>query len=52
MKQVKKYLLKIALLLGIFIIPFAAGAEEIDMGEKVTKFLNDTGFAHLYSGNW
>ena len=22
------------------------------MGEKVSKFLNDTGFAHLYSGNW
>ncbi|MFR6543829.1 MAG: sodium ion-translocating decarboxylase subunit beta [Butyricimonas virosa] len=33
-------------------MPFAASAEEIDMGEKVSKFLNDTGFAHLYSGNW
>ena len=32
--------------------PFAASAEEIDMGEKISKFLNDTGFAHLYSGNW
>lgn len=52
MKQVEKYLLKIALLLGIFIVPFAASAEEIDMGEKVSKFLNDTGFAHLSSGNW
>ena len=52
MKQVEKYLLKIALLLGIFIMPFAASAEEIDMGEKISKFLNDTGFAHLYSGNW
>lgn len=52
MKQVEKYLLKVALLLGIFIMPFAASAEEIDMGEKVSKFLNDTGFAHLYSGNW
>lgn len=52
MKQVEKYLLKITLLLGIFIMPFAASAEEIDMGEKVSKFLNDTGFAHLYSGNW
>ena len=52
MRQVEKYLLKIALLLGIFIMPFAASAEEIDMGEKVSKFLNDTGFAHLYSGNW
>ena len=52
MKQVEKYLLKIALLLGIFIMPFAASAEEIDMGEKLTKFLNDTGFAYLGSGNW
>ena len=52
MKQVEKYLLKISLLLGIFIMPFAASAEEIDMGEKISKFLNDTGFAHLYSGNW
>ena len=52
MKQVEKYLLKIALLFGIFIVPFAASAEEIDMGEKVSKFLNDTGFAHLSSGNW
>ncbi|MFR4039757.1 MAG: sodium ion-translocating decarboxylase subunit beta [Butyricimonas faecalis] len=33
-------------------MPFAASAEEIDMGEKISKFLNDTGFAHLYSGNW
>ena len=47
MRQVEKYLLKIALLLGIFIMPFAASAEEIDMGEKVSKFLNDTGFAQL-----
>ena len=34
MKQVEKYLLKVALLLGIFIMPFAASAEEIDMKEK------------------
>ena len=33
MKQVEKYLLKISLLLGIFIMPFAASAEEVDMGE-------------------
>lgn len=52
MRQVEKYLLKIALLLGIFIMPFAASAEEIDMGEKVSKFLNDTGFAQLFAGNW
>ncbi len=52
MKQVEKYLLKIALLLGIFIIPFAASAEEIDMGEKLSKFLDDTGFARLFAGNW
>ena len=48
MKQVEKYLLKVALLLGIFIMPFAASAEEIDMKEKVAKFLNDTGFAGIY----
>ena len=52
MRQVEKYLLKISLLLGIFIMPFAASAEEIDMGEKVSKFLNDTGFAQLFAGNW
>ena len=52
MRQVEKYLLKIALLLGIFIMPFAASAEEVDMGEKVSKFLNDTGFAKLFAGNW
>ena len=52
MRQVEKYLLKIALLLGIFIMPFAASAEEADMGEKVSKFLNDTGFAQLFAGNW
>ncbi|HJF72234.1 MAG TPA: sodium ion-translocating decarboxylase subunit beta [Butyricimonas virosa] len=52
MKQVEKYLLKVALLLGIFIMPFAASAEEIDMGEKVAKFLNDTGFAQLFAGDW
>ena len=34
MRQVEKYLLKITLLLGIFFMPFAASAEEIDMGEK------------------
>ena len=52
MKQVEKYLLKVALLLGIFIMPFAASAEEIDMKEKVAKFLNDTGFAQLFAGDW
>ena len=52
MRQVEKYLLKIALLLGLFIMPFAASAEEVDMGEKVSKFLNDTGFAQLFAGNW
>ncbi len=52
MKQVEKYLLKVALLLGIFIIPFATSAEEIDMGEKVAKFLNDMGFAQLFAGDW
>ena len=52
MKQLKKYLLSIATLLGLFILPFSASAEEIDMGEKVMKFINDTGFAHLSNGNW
>ena len=52
MRQVEKYLLKVALLLGMFIMPFAASAEEIDMGEKVAKFVNDTGFAQLFAGNW
>ena len=52
MKQVEKYLLKVALLLGIFIMPFATSAEEIDMKEKVAKFLNDTGFAQLFAGDW
>ena len=52
MKQVEKYQLKVALLLGIFIMPFAASAEEIDMKEKVAKFLNDTGFAQLFAGDW
>ena len=52
MKQVEKYLLKVALLLGIFIMPFAASAEEIDMKGKVAKFLNDTGFAQLFAGDW
>ena len=52
MKQVEKYLLKVALLLGIFIMPFVASAEEIDMKEKVAKFLNDTGFAQLFAGDW
>ena len=52
MRQVEKYLLKIALLLGIFIMPFAASAEEVDMGEKVSKFLNDTRFAQLFAENW
>ena len=52
MKQLKKYLLSIATLLGLFILPFSASAEEIDMGEKVMKFINDTGFAHFANGNW
>ena len=52
MKQVEKYLLKVALLLGIFIMPFAASAEEMEMKEKLAKFLNDTGFAQLFAGDW
>ena len=52
MKQLKKYLLSITALLGLFILPFNASAEEVDMGSKVMKFINDTGFAQLSNGNW
>ncbi|MCQ4873251.1 MULTISPECIES: sodium ion-translocating decarboxylase subunit beta [Odoribacteraceae] len=52
MKQFEKYLLKIAALIGLFIAPFTLHAEEINMGEKIEKFLNDTGFAYLFQGNW
>ena len=52
MKQLKKYLLSITALFGLFILPFNASAEEVDMGSKVMKFINDTGFAQLSNGNW
>lgn len=52
MKQIKKYLFSIAALLGLLIVPFAASAEEVNLGEKITKFINDSGFIRLGDGNW
>ena len=34
------------------ITPFIASAEEVSLGESISKFLNDTGFARLVEGNW
>lgn len=52
MKQIKKYLFSIAALLGLLIAPFAASAEEIDLGGDIVKFLHDTGFARIVDGDW
>lgn len=52
MKEIKKYLFRIAAFLGLLITPFAASAEEVNLGGDITKFLNDTGFARLADGNW
>lgn len=52
MKQLKKYLFRIAALIGLFITPFTANAEEAEMGESIAKFFSDTGFARLADGNW
>lgn len=52
MKQIKKYLFSIAALLGLLIAPFAANAEEVNLGEKITKFINDSGFVRIGDGNW
>lgn len=52
MKQIKKYLLGIVAFLGLFIAPYAANAEEVNLGESIHKFLADTGFARLADGNW
>lgn len=41
-----------AAFIGLFFIPYAAGAEEIDLAEKMTKFVNDTGFAKIGGENW
>lgn len=41
-----------AAFIGLFFVPFAAGAEEIDLAEKMTKFVNDTGFAKIGGENW
>ena len=52
MKQMKKYLLRLVAFLGLTITPFIASAEEVSLGESISKFLNDTGFARLVEGNW
>ncbi|MDE7074369.1 MAG: sodium ion-translocating decarboxylase subunit beta [Odoribacter sp.] len=53
MKQIKHYLFRIAAFAGLLIAPFAASAEEIDLGGSISKFLNDTGFSRLADGsNW
>ena len=52
MKQITKYLLGMAAFIGLFFIPYAAGAEEIDLAEKMIKFVNDTGFAKIGGENW
>ena len=41
-----------AAFIGLFFVPFAAGAEEIDLAEKMIKFVNDTGFAKIGGENW
>ena len=52
MKQIKKYLFSIVALMGLLIAPFAASAEEVNLGGAIDKFLFDTGFARLADGNW
>ena len=52
MKQMKKYLFRLVAFLGLTITPFIASAEEVSLGESISKFLNDTGFARLVEGNW
>lgn len=47
MKQMKKYLFRLVAFLGLTITPFIASAEEVSLGESISKFLNDTGFAAL-----
>ena len=50
--EMKKYLFRLVALLGLTITPFIASAEEVSLGESISKFLNDTGFARLVEGNW
>ena len=52
MKQMKKYLFRLVAFLSLTITPFIASAEEVSLGESISKFLNDTGFARLVEGNW
>lgn len=41
MKQMKKYLFRLVAFLGLTITPFIASAEEVSLGESISKFLND-----------
>lgn len=52
MKQIKNHIFKLAAFLGLFFAPFAASAQETSLGESIDKFLNSTGFARLFDGNW
>lgn len=52
MKQIKKHIFTLAAFLGLFVTPYAAKAEHVQLGSDITKFLNDTGFARLGEGNW
>ena len=52
MKQMKKYLFRLVYFLVMTITPFISSAEEVSLGESISKFLNDTGFARLVEGNW
>ena len=52
MKQMKKYLFRLVAFMCLTITPFIASAEEVSLGESISKFLNDTGFARLVEGNW
>ncbi len=52
MKQIKKSLFRLTAFLGLLITPFIAKAQEENLGESLSKFMNDTGFARLVDGNW
>ena len=47
-----RLLFRLVAFLGLTITPFIASAEEVSLGESISKFLNDTGFARLVEGNW
>ena len=39
MKQIKKYLFRVAAFLGLLIVPFAAHSQDVDLGGDIGKFL-------------